>query len=144
MSQTERYIHSVLQDLYATPTERSRFEADLRAHFDEGMKLGETPAQVIERLGSQEDVAAAFNAERSLAYAGFWQRLVAFAGDLGFLGWLNLPLIGIVLWAFPLRQESAEPSILVFVLIGLMALAACGLMICYFPVAESRFGKTVG
>jgi len=144
MSAADRYIHQVKSHLFATPEEIHRFTSDLGAHFAEAAARNESPAQVIERMGSAETVAAAFNAERPLYYAGFWQRLVAFLGDLGALACLHLPALGILLWLFPLGQPDAAPAAWHVAVLGLFALGILGTILLYFPILEGRFGSTVG
>jgi uncharacterized membrane protein len=84
MKLVDRYIDDVMHNVVAGPEDRERLEADLRSHFAEAEAEGRIPREVIEALGSAEEVAAAFNAERQIRYAGFWQRLVALSVTWGF------------------------------------------------------------
>ena len=71
MNDVDRYIRQVVNLLFASSEESRRFAADLEAHFAEGLERDENSAQVIERMGTPEAVAAAFNDDRPLRYAGF-------------------------------------------------------------------------
>ncbi|MGK2860271.1 MAG: RDD family protein [Thermoanaerobaculia bacterium] len=140
MNQTERYIDEVMRLLIATREERARFEADLRAHFEEGTSRGKTVLEIIGRMGTPETVAEAFNAEKPLVYAGFWRRLAAFFGDMSLFLLAILPGVTIVI----LTEHDVIPRWLGFILACLCALAFLGLALLYFPLLEARFGKTLG
>ncbi len=144
MKPVERYINEVLRNVFASPEDRQRLEADLRAHFAEAESRGEPAARIVEGLGTPEEVAAAFNAERRLRHAGFWQRVVAFVGDCGLLGALALPAaaLGVFLDSLGVMQEG--PSIGWTIALAALALGFLGAFIFYFPLLEARFGKTLG
>jgi len=144
MNAADRYIHQVESHMFATAEESRRFAADLEAHFAEAASRNESPTQVIDRMGTPEAVAAAFNAERPLRYAGFWQRLSAFVGDLGFLICLDLPALGILLWLLPHGPAQDHLRLWQISILALFGLGIVGTMLLYFPVAEGRFGTTVG
>ena len=82
MTEVEQYVREVVRHVQASPQERQRIEADLRAHLEEAVRAGEVPSVVIARMGSPAEVAAEFMARRPLPYAGFWPRLAAFAVDM--------------------------------------------------------------
>ena len=107
MKPAERYIDDVMRGVFAAAEDRERLEADLRSHFAEAEATGRAPREVIEGLGTPEEVAAAFNAEREFQYASFWQRLVAFFGDAGLLMFFVLPLLGLGLMAGVVGEEGA-------------------------------------
>lgn len=143
MRSVDGYVNDVLRNVFASAAERERFEADLRAHFEEGLARGETAAEVIHRMGPPEEVAAAFNAERPLRYAGFWVRLLAFAADVGFLVAVNLPLLALGVWLHeraPVDGTASPAAMAVLVVAGL---TFTGTLLFYFPLAEGRFGKTL-
>jgi uncharacterized RDD family membrane protein YckC len=144
MKLVDRYIDDVMHNVFAGPEDRERLEADLRSHFAEAEAEGRIPREVIEALGSAEEVAAAFNAERQIRYAGFWQRLVAFVGDMGLLACLILPVLLLGLSMGVLGAEPGEVPVTRFVLFIPIGLAVFGLFVFYFPLLESHFGKTFG
>ncbi len=152
MKPVDRYIQDVLDNVLATPEDAERLEADLRAHFAEAESRGEAPSQIIDHMGQPEDVAAAFNAERDVPYAGFWQRVVAFTGDCGLLLALFLPPLSVAAVAARFMPDGeisiggangATPIGWVVALV-LVALAMFGIFVFYFPILEARFGKTFG
>jgi len=140
MNPKQRYLDEVRSHLLATEEERERFIGDLTSHFAEGEARGETPARIIDRLGSSEAVAAAFNAERELAFAGFWRRLAAFFCDAGILLFAALPLIA----AAAAGGRHGPGGALVLAALVLFGLAAVGFGLLYFPLFEGRFGWTPG
>lgn len=144
MTPIDRYFAEVKRNLFVSPPDAARLETDLRAHFAEAEARGEPFAETVQHLGTPEEVASAFNAEREIRYAGFWQRVVAFLGDGGLLLTLALPPVGLVLlFDAGLLGTSAPSALRSGALIGL-ALAAFGLLVFYFPLLEARFGKTLG
>jgi uncharacterized RDD family membrane protein YckC len=140
MNQTDRYIEEVMRHLLATREERARFEADLRAHFEAAQAKGEIYLQIVEKLGTPEAVAEAFNAERPLEHAGFARRLAAFFADMSLLIAGAVP-IGIVAVLTEAEMIPKVPAIAALVLMGL---ALLGLSLIYFPLLEARFGRTLG
>lgn len=144
MKPADRYIEEVLGNVFAATEDRARLEADLRSHFSEGEAEGRAARQVIEGLGTPEEVAAAFNAEREIQYASFWQRLVAFFGDAGLLMFLVLPVVGLGLMAGVVGEEPGDVAVIWLIPLGLLFLAALGLSVFYFPLLEAHYGKTLG
>lgn len=144
MKPVDRYIQAVMADVFAASADRERFEADLRAHFAEAEASGESPARVIESLGTAGDVAAAFNAERRIRYAGFWQRGVAFAGDCGLLLLCALPAMAVALFSNLRLTEPGPGSAGSLIAVSLVGCVVFGLFVFYFPLLEWRFGKTLG
>ncbi len=143
MKPVDRYVQDVLRAVFAAPADRERLEADLRAHFAEAEARGEPPSRIIDVMGQPEDVAAAFNAEREMRYASFWQRLVAFAGDCGLLLALFLPPLSVAVLTGRL-MPGGEASIGWMIAMGLLGLAMLGIFVFYFPILEARFGKSLG
>ena len=144
MKLEDRYIDDVMRSVFAAAEDRERLEADLRSHFAEAEVAGRAPREVIEGLGTPEEVAAAFNAEREFQYASFWQRLVAFFGDAGLLMLFVLPLLGLGLMAGVVGEEPGGIAVLWLIPFGLLFLALLGLGIFYFPLLEAHYGKTLG
>lgn len=140
MNQTERYIDEVMRLLLATREERARFEADLRAHFQEGLSREQTVLEIIGRLGTPDTVAEAYNAERPLEQAGFWLRLAAFFADMSLFVLAAAP----VALTIVLIESGGVPDWAGVALLLLWALAIFGLSLIYFPLLEARFGKTLG
>lgn len=144
MNASERYIQEVLRRVLASEKDRQRLVEDLRAHFVDGQTRGDTTAQILARLGTPTDVAEAFHLERSLVFAGFFRRLVAFIGDMGALAVLGLPMVASALWFIRHVEPAGWGRIFTLTALFSTALAALGLVICYFPLLEAHFGKTVG
>jgi len=140
MNQKEHYLHEVRSQVLATPEERDRFIEDLRTHFTEGESRGDSTVQIIDRLGSAEAVAAAFNAERKLEYAGFWIRLAAFLGDMSVFILMAVPIVFLAL----ATEVANVPKPIAIPSIALFALGFIGVALLYFPLLEARFGKTLG
>jgi uncharacterized RDD family membrane protein YckC len=140
MNQTDRYIEEVMRHLLATKQERARFEADLRAHFAEALERGEIHLQIVEKLGTAEAVAEAFNAERPLEHAGFWRRLAAFLADTALLLALAVPLV----WLAVTTEAGVVPAFVGVAGMILVGLSLVGFGLIYFPLLESRFGRTLG
>ena len=78
----DQYVQKVMNLIHAPEVERTRIEADLKAHLQEGRLEGEDLLTLIERMGDPREVAAEFMAQVPLVYAGFWRRLAAFAIDM--------------------------------------------------------------
>ncbi len=146
MNPAHRYIQDVLALVFAIPEDRDRLAADLQAHFAEAEASGESAVSVIERMGPPAEVAAAFHAERPMNYAGFFERLLAFLGDMGFLSILSLPFIAFLLGMIhTLEQVGGDlPETLGFLSIVVFALSIAAAWILYFPLVEARYGKTLG
>lgn len=144
MKPADRYIDDVMRNVFASAEDRERLEADLRSHFAEAEAEGRSPRGIMEGLGSPEEVAAAFNAERELRYAGFFQRLFAFVGDAGLLICLVVPVLALGLLAGVVGEEPHDVSIVWLVPFVLLFLAILGLGIFYFPLLEAHYGKTLG
>jgi uncharacterized RDD family membrane protein YckC len=149
MNMIERYIQEVMQNIYASPNERDRMEADLRAHFTEALARGEAPAEAIARMGSPRDLAEEFMSGVTLHYASFWLRLVAFIIDLLIITIVNLPLAVTAIWFGSIVPQ--QPVGFDYV-IGAIEIAICagtilvmlGIVLLYFPILEGRFGQTIG
>jgi len=140
MNQAERYIEEVMRHLLATREERARFEADLRAHFEEAFAKGDVYLQIVEKLGTPESVAEAFNAERPLQHAGFLLRLAAFFADMSLFILLATPLV----FTAVLTEADVVPRFAGVAMLVLAGLSLFGVSIVYFPLLEARFGKTFG
>ncbi len=141
MKKFDRYLDEVMHNVFASPEDRGRLEADLRAHFAQAESQAESADEIIAGLGTPEEVAAAFNTERGIRYAGFWQRFTAFVGDCGLLVALAVPVLGA---AVLLSPPPALSSLAWTLFLAALALAEVGLFVFYFPLLEARFGKTLG
>jgi uncharacterized RDD family membrane protein YckC len=144
MNLVDRYIHDVMVCVFAAAEERERFEADLRAHFADALEGGESAVGIIADMGKPGDVAAAFNAERQIQYAGFWRRLVAFVGDVGVILALALIPFAMTLMSVQHLQLEGSPSVWVVLRLAMSAITVLGVILFYFPLLEWRFGKTAG
>ena len=144
MNPADRYIDDVMRHVFAAQEDRQRLEADLKSHFAEGEAAGRSPRDIIHGLGTPEEVATAFNAEREIVYASFWERLFAFFGDMGVMVAFGLPFVGLLFLSGVLPGDSGEPPVLWFIVLALVAMALAGICIFYFPLLESHYGKTLG
>lgn len=144
MKPEERYIDDVLRHVLATPDDRERLAADLRAHFADGQAQGRSTREIIDDLGTPAEVATAFNAERAVPYAGFWRRLMAFAGDFGLLLAVTAPVIGLALFLGFGDDQPGELTAISLIVCVLIGVALLGLYLFYFPLLEAHFGKTLG
>lgn len=140
MNQTDRYIAEVMQHLLATRVERERFEADLRAHFEDALATGKIHLQIVEKLGPPETVAEAYNAERPLEHAGFWLRLAAFLGDMALFAAMAVPIAFVAV----LTESGSIPKFVGGAILVLLGLSLVGAALIYFPLSEARFGRTLG
>ncbi|REJ75095.1 MAG: hypothetical protein DWQ36_05975 [Acidobacteria bacterium] len=137
-----RYLDEVMRRILAGPEERLRLRRDLEAHFAAAAERGESDAEVIARLGSAEQTAAAFMQDVELRYAGFFERLVAFLADLGSAALLAAPAAALCAGAAALYDRQATA---VFLVVLVLSGIGVGLMLMlYFPLLEGRYGKTLG
>jgi uncharacterized RDD family membrane protein YckC len=149
MNEIEKYIHKVMQQISATPSERQRIEADLRTHLQEALAAGNSPEVVLNRMGNPIEVAEEFMSQVSLTYASFWKRLVAFIVDMMIIIFITFALAipGIVMSNLvPQHPSGFEWFWGGLLVIGAVActLAIIGVILLYFPLMEARFGQTVG
>ncbi len=149
-STPEKYVQEVLQNIHAPQAERLRIETDLRAHLQEAAAAGESPAVVLERMGSPRAVAAEFMAQVSLQPASFGRRLLAFAVDI-FLIIAACTVLAAAAVFFSNLVTPRDPTPLETILSALLitAIISCligivALILAYFPVLEGRFGSTPG
>ena len=148
MDIAEKYIQDVLFRIQAPPGERKRIEFDLRNHLqDLRAELGEdfSPAAIIDRVGTAQEVAEEFMSNIELIYAGFWMRLLAFFIDIlacfSVCGLLSLPAIFIANFS---SIDLSVPGIIFALAAVSLVIAAAGLMMLYFPILEGRYGTTLG
>lgn len=144
MRPQDHYIDEVLRHAFATKGDKERLEADLRAHFAQAEERGEPLRETLEDLGTPEEVAAALSAERPIAYAGFWRRVVAFIGDSGAMVLLGLPALAGMMFIVTRVGASESPSAGWFAALCALGLTALGIFAFYFPLLEARFGRTLG
>jgi uncharacterized RDD family membrane protein YckC len=144
MKPMDRYIDDVMRHVFATQEDQDRLKNDLRSHFVEGEAAGREPRDIILSLGTPEEVAAAFNAEREFRYASFWERLFAFFGDCGILLIIILPVLALGLLGGVVGSEPNQLSLFWIFVCFLFFIALVGVGIFYFPLFESHYGKTPG
>jgi uncharacterized RDD family membrane protein YckC len=148
-NKVDRYIRDTLHSIQATPAERNRLEADLRAHFEEALAAGEPPESIIERMGTPKEVATEFMSRTALPYAGFWLRFAAFVID-GVIIAIAVAILGglaTLLSTLIPQQPQGAGYVLGGILIALvlsLGSVAIGVVLLYFPILEGRFGQTVG
>lgn len=145
----DQYIEAVLKDIQAPDREKQRISMDLRDHFQAAQEANEPFETAAARLGEPQEVAAAYMAQMTFEFAGFWPRLAAFAIDLvvimataGALSFLGLALANQVP-QHPTGMDYILGALLIALVVG-CGLAAAGIIILYFPIQEGRFGYTLG
>jgi uncharacterized RDD family membrane protein YckC len=149
MNEIEKYIHNVMENIVAAPSERQRIEADLRAHLEEALAADNPLETVLERMGTPLEVAEEFMSQVSLPYASFWKRLLALLVDFAIiiLAAFSLAIPGITMSNLVPQNPVGSDWIWGGLLIaGVVAcvLAVIGVILLYFPLLEARFGQTVG
>ena len=149
MNEVDRYVRDVLRNIEAPPRDRERIEGDLRAHIQEAVDSGESPSEVIKRMGSPSEVAAEFMAGVKLRYASFWRRLAAFVLDLAIIVGVDFPLVGLAILLANLVPQQPQGfafavSAILIAAVAFLGGVALGLVLLYFPILEGRFGRTVG
>jgi uncharacterized RDD family membrane protein YckC len=145
----DKYIEDVLGNIQAPESEKGRIEADLRGYFQSAEEAGEALDETVARLGSPGEIAAAYMAQMTLEYAGFWPRLFAFAIDMAVILLVGggLAFLGVGLANQVPQHPEGYGYLLGGMLILLVAgctLAALGMIVLYFPILEGRFGQTLG
>ena len=146
----DQYVQKVMSLIHAPAADRTRIEADLKAHLQEGMAEGEDMLTLVERMGDPREVAAEFMTQIPLTYAGFWRRLAGFAIDMvliilfaGLSGALFVVLSNAVPQHPTTRWENIWGAILI--LLAVISANACiAMILAYFPLLEARFGQTLG
>ena len=150
MNARENYIQAVLHNVSASKAECEKIETDLRAHLEEAVRAGEPLKDVLDRMGSPEEVAAAFMEESQMQYAGFWIRMGAFVLDMiVVIAMMGILSILVILGSnFVPQHPETVFSTLIGALAILMILAGVfsmmGILFLYFPILEGRFGQTLG
>jgi uncharacterized RDD family membrane protein YckC len=149
MSEIEKYVQLVLDNLYASGPDKERIATDLRAHLEEAVQSGEPVKSVIARMGNPQEVAVEFMAQISLPYAGFAHRLLAYGIDFVVIILIAGTFSILSLWLSNLVPD--EPHGVGYIVGGMTlalivasALAAVGFILLYFPLLEARFGQTLG
>jgi uncharacterized RDD family membrane protein YckC len=105
--------------------------------------------EIVAHLGSPSEVAAAYMAQMTLEYVGFWPRLAAFAIDVLVILFVGGGLALLGLWLanqVPQHPEGFDyllGGVLILLVAG-CALSAVGIVVLYFPIMEGRFGQTLG
>ncbi len=146
----ERYIQQVMGKIHASTYQRGRIEADLRAHLNDALQAGQPVRDVIDRMGSPDEVAAAFMAQVTMNYAPNGRRLAAFAIDMVILvGTVIVCSFTSVALGNLVPQHPGSPSDTLMGALWILgviafALVAIGAMLLYFPLLEGRFGRTPG
>lgn len=148
MNEADRYIAEVMRNVNLSRRERDRIEADLRSHIGEATAAGEPLAAILVRMGSPLQMAEAFMQGAKLSYAGFWRRFAAFAVDVVLALVLAAPLaiLGTALGNVPNQVPGLSPLVdAAAILLALsMWAGSAAMLLLYFPIAEGRFGQTIG
>jgi uncharacterized RDD family membrane protein YckC len=149
MATIESYLHEVMRNIHGSGEAEERFANDLRAHIQEALAGGEPLADILNRMGSPEEVAAGFMAEKPLQYAAFGQRAAAYILDFCVMLVATgiLAGIGAGIGNFTPQHPSGVTTALgalTITLAALFVLAGVGVMFLYFPILEGRFGQTAG
>jgi uncharacterized RDD family membrane protein YckC len=148
MNEIERYVAEVMRNVNLSRRERERIEADLRSHLAEATAAGAPPAEAILRLGSPAQVAEAFMLGAKLSYAGVWRRLAAFAVDAALALAVAAPLVGIGVGLSNMLPAALEwgwwANAALFGVAMSFGIAGTAAALLYFPIAEGRFGQTLG
>ena len=149
MDEIDRYIREVLRNIPFPIAERSRIEADPRAHLESAQAEGDPPQAVISRMGSPVEVAEELMSQVPLQYAGLWRRLAACAVDMILIFVLAaVPAFAGVALSSLVPQHPAgfdhivEAAIILALAVG--ARAVLGVAVLYFAILEGRFGRTLG
>jgi uncharacterized RDD family membrane protein YckC len=146
----DQYVQKVMSLIHAPSADRTRIEADLRAHLQEGMAAGEDMLTMVERMGNPREVAAEFMTQIPLTYAGFWLRLAGFAIDMVLIilfAGLNGALFVVLTNMVPQHPTTTWENLLgaILILLAVISANACiTMIIAYFPLLEARFGQTLG
>jgi uncharacterized RDD family membrane protein YckC len=149
MNPVENYIHEVLRNIQAPADKKQRIEADLRSHFQAAVEAGEPLPDVMNRMGSPEEVAAAFMGQEAFSYGSFGCRLAAFMIDMLviFAAGGVLALIAVAMANLVPREPAGlgyvVGAFLILLVVG-SAAGAVGMILFYFPILEGRFGQTPG
>ena len=149
MITSEEYLNKVLCNIQAPAVERQRMADDLRAHIQAAVEAGEPLPEVLARMGSPEEVAAAFMSQEPMNYASFWRRLAAALIDMLLIFFVSaiLALIGVGLSNLVPQQPSGldyvSGAVIILLVLG-CALGVLALILLYFPLLEGRFGQTPG
>jgi uncharacterized RDD family membrane protein YckC len=146
----DQYILKVMSLIHAPAAERTRIEADLKAHLQEGLAQGEDMLKLVERMGDTREVAAEFMTQIPLTYAGFWRRLAGFAIDMLLI--ILFAGLSAILFVFLSNSVPPHPGTsleklwgTVLILFTVVSANACIVMVlAYFPLLEGRFGQTLG
>jgi uncharacterized RDD family membrane protein YckC len=146
----DQYVQKVMDLIYAPEKDRTRIQADLQAHLEEGMAGGEDMKALIERMGDPREVAAEFMTAVPMVYAGFLRRTAAFLIDMlvvllfaGLAAVLTVSLSN----AVPQHPEGLIENLTggaIILLLLISANACIAMVLAYFPLLEGRFGQTLG
>jgi len=146
----DQYIQKVMNLIHAPAADRTRIEADLKAHLQEGMQAGEDILTLVERMGNPREVAAEFMTQIPLIHAGFWRRLAGFCIDMVLIvlfAGINGALFVVVSNSVPQHPATRWENILgtILILLAVISANACiAMILAYFPLLEARFGQTLG
>ena len=141
----ESYLREVTERIFGPRANVSRLQEDLRARFEEGLSRGESTASIVEHLGTPEEVAAAFMEDVEFDFAGLFQRLFAFAADIGVWVLIAFPFVALLALVMPsLEGHASWLGVVAVASAATLALSFLGILIFYFPLLESHFGATPG
>jgi uncharacterized RDD family membrane protein YckC len=146
----DQYVQKVMSLIHAPAVDRTRIEADLKAHLQEGMAEWEDMLTLVERMGDPREVAAEFMTQIPLIYAGFWRRLAGFAIDMVLIvlfAGLSGALFVVVSNSVPQHPTTTWENFwgTILILLAVISANACiAMILAYFPLLEARFGQTLG
>jgi hypothetical protein len=141
----DQYVQKVMSLIHAPAADRTRIEADLQAHLQEGLAEGEDMLTLVERMGDPRDVAAEFMTQIPLVYAGFWRRLAAFLIDMVLIvlfAGLGGGLFVVVSNSVPQHPTTTWENFwgTILILLAVISANACiAMILAYFPLLEARF-----
>ena len=139
----DRYIDTVLGNIYAPPKKLAHFEAWLRLQVSHLHEKGFENGQIIQTLGAPEDLALEMmndDVTTRLHYAGFFRRFPALVVDLALMAVINALPFAFV--AATLGDGNPPPPL---VIMALTTLAAIFLFIPgFFMMMEATRGRTPG
>ena len=147
----DEYVKAVVSQLPGKLVDRSRVEADLRAHVADRVDGGMTQEEAVAHLGRVEEVAAELLTTVHLEPSGRTRRLAAFLID-SLVGAIPVTLL-LALVLLPLLWGEGFAVGISFPFPGfawplglfiLFGISVPIMALLYFPVLEKVYGQTLG